>query len=75
MTQSFIANTIGITQQAYSNIENGNRTPSMATAIKIAELLGFDWRLFFPKLSIPKSYSEIAERKCNDDTDYTKSEH
>ncbi len=46
-TQKEIAELTGITQQMYSNIENGKRRPSVAVAKKIAEVLNFDWTLFF----------------------------
>lgn len=37
-TQQFVANSIGITKASYSNIENGNRNPSMRVALKIQKL-------------------------------------
>jgi len=46
-TQITLAEIVGITQQQYSFIEKGQRSPSPKTAQKIAETLGFDWKLFF----------------------------
>ncbi len=37
-SQEELANKINITQQAYSNYENGNRLPSIEILIKIADL-------------------------------------
>jgi putative transcriptional regulator len=37
LKQSDIANTVGITQQAYSYIETNQMKPSLETAIKISE--------------------------------------
>lgn len=46
-TQQKIADQCGISQNFYSWIENGERTPSVKVAKKIAEVLDFDWTLFF----------------------------
>jgi len=47
-SQTGAAKAIGICPQMYNFIENGRRRPSVETAKKIASVLGFDWRLFFP---------------------------
>lgn len=47
MTQEEIARKTGVTRQLISILENGNSSPSVPTAKKIAEALGFDWQLFF----------------------------
>lgn len=39
-TQQFVADEIGITKAAYSNIENGNRIPSLKVALQIKKLFG-----------------------------------
>ena len=49
MTMTKVALAAGITPQAYSYIENGDRNPSVPTAQKIASVLGFDWTEFFEK--------------------------
>ena len=48
MTQIEVAEKVGITQQMYWMIENGERRPSVETAKKIAAVLGFDWTMFYP---------------------------
>lgn len=48
LTQEEVSERIGITRSSYTNIENGERRPSVETAKKIAAVLGFDWTLFFP---------------------------
>lgn len=47
MTQEMVAQRAGILRPSYSNIENGERRPSVETAKKIAEVLGFEWTKFF----------------------------
>ena len=49
LEQKDIALKINKTQACYSYIENGNRNPSVELAQKIADVLDFDWTLFFPK--------------------------
>jgi putative transcriptional regulator len=39
LTQAQIAKAVGISVTMYSRIENGKRTPSLETALKIAQLL------------------------------------
>lgn len=47
MKQQQVADSANISRQGYSFIESGERTPSVPTAKKIAEVLGFDWTEFF----------------------------
>ena len=47
ITQEEIAKKAGIARSSYTNIENGERRPSVETAKKIAAVLGFDWTLFY----------------------------
>lgn len=49
LTRADIVKKIGITQQAYNYIENNNRNPSVELAQKIADILDFDWTIFYPK--------------------------
>lgn len=49
LSQKEVALAINITEAYYSFIENGKRNPSVELAQSIAEFLGFDWRLFYPK--------------------------
>ena len=46
-SQSKVAKEIGIAQSTYASIETGYRTPSVETAKKIADVLGFPWTRFF----------------------------
>lgn len=46
-SQENIARLAGITQQMYSWIERGDRTPSVDVAKRIALVLGFEWTMFF----------------------------
>jgi putative transcriptional regulator len=46
-SQEHVAEMAGITQQYYSFIESGERTPSVETAQSIANVLGFNWTRFF----------------------------
>lgn len=46
-SQEHIAGLAGITQQMYSWIERGERTPSVEVAKKIAAVLDFDWTRFY----------------------------
>jgi len=41
MTQSQVAEGVGVTTQHYNYIENGERNPSPEIAKKIADILGF----------------------------------
>lgn len=47
MTQAQIAEKLGITRQAISNIENGIAKPNVENAKKLGNLLGFDWTEFY----------------------------
>lgn len=47
LSQEQVAEQVGISQQFYSFIENGERTPSVETAQAIANVLGFPWTRFF----------------------------
>ena len=48
MTMKDVADVVGITQVSYWQIEHGICKPRVDNAKKIANLLGFDWRLFYP---------------------------
>lgn len=47
VSQKELSQEIGIAQASYSNIENGERRPSVAVAKRIGAALGFDWTRFF----------------------------
>jgi putative transcriptional regulator len=47
MTHEGVASLAEISRQYYSMIENGERNPSVAVAKRIADVLGFNWIIFF----------------------------
>lgn len=47
LTQSQLAEKVGVTQQVMSKYETGERTPSVKTAKKIGKILRFGWTKFF----------------------------
>ena len=49
LTRTDMVERLKITQQAYNYIENNNRNPSVELAQKIADILDFDWTMFYPK--------------------------
>ena len=58
LEQKDVSDLIGTTQQFYSYVENGSRRPSPETAIKLGNVLEFDWRLFYEKKSKLKERAE-----------------
>lgn len=50
LTHEEIAKIVGVKRQYYSMIENGSRTPSVKVAQKIADVLNFEWILFFDEV-------------------------
>lgn len=47
LSQVDVANKVGITRVSYARIEIDERSPSVETAKKIANVLGFDWTRFY----------------------------
>ena len=47
LTQEKVAEQVNIKRADYSMIESGTRTPSVSLAKSIAEIIGFDWTIFF----------------------------
>ena len=47
MTQQELASKSCVSRVTISRIENGKFLPSVDVAKRIAEVLGFDWTLFF----------------------------
>lgn len=47
LTQQEVADMACVKRAFYTQIENGTRNPSVATAQRIAQALNFDWPLFF----------------------------
>lgn len=50
LTVSEAAKKCSISRAFYAQIENGVRNPSVYTAQKIGQALGFDWTVFFPQV-------------------------
>lgn len=42
LTQQSLADAAGISRATYTNIENGKKNPSLALAVKIKRVLGYD---------------------------------
>lgn len=47
LTQEQVAERAGISRTFYTEIETGSKKPSTKTAKKIAQVLNFDWVIFF----------------------------
>ncbi len=47
LSQVKLSELVGITQQYYSNIESGKKTPSPTLAMRIGRVLNFPWTRFF----------------------------
>lgn len=47
LTHDDVAEQAGMTRAYYSMIENGVRTPSPSYAIRLGEILGFNWTRFY----------------------------
>lgn len=47
LTQQVLADRIGVDRTLISKIESGDSSPSVVTAKKIANELGFNWTEFF----------------------------
>ena len=59
-SQSKVAKESGIAQSTYASIETGYRTPSVETAKKIADVLGFPWTQFFENVDDPDNKTPSA---------------
>lgn len=46
MTQEELAREASIARTTYSSIEQGRRNPSVKNAMRIAEILNFEWTIF-----------------------------
>ncbi|MCL6455093.1 MAG: helix-turn-helix domain-containing protein [Alicyclobacillus sp.] len=51
LTHQEVAVRAGISRHYYTMIANGNRRPSVEVAQRIANVLGFDWTIFFEQKS------------------------
>ena len=51
MSEKSVAEAVGISQPSYHRIEVGQQTPSVDTAKRIADVLGFYWAKFWENKS------------------------
>ncbi|WP_068672318.1 helix-turn-helix transcriptional regulator [Oceanobacillus sp. Castelsardo] len=58
LTQSEVAMLSGISRSHYTHIEQGNKTPSVEVAKRIAKTLKFDWVIFFENSGSLKEQTE-----------------
>ncbi len=47
LTQTQVAEAVGIARESYTNIENGVRRPSVKVAMRLGDVLDFKWALLF----------------------------
>lgn len=52
MSEKDVADAVGISQPNYHRIEAGQQNPSVQTAKRIADVLGFYWAKFYDKISV-----------------------
>ena len=62
MTQKEVASAMGISQQAYSQYESGNRRPKIDTIIRIADALCVDIDSFIGAEAVSSERVQIAKR-------------
>lgn len=58
--QSDIAGFLGITQQAYSNIENSENPPKMETCIKLSKIFNKPIDYIFPDIFLSNNTSKTC---------------
>ena len=58
--QSDIAGFLGITQQAYSNIENSDNPPKMETCIKLSKIFNKPIDYIFPDIFLSNNTSKTC---------------
>ena len=61
-TQQKVAEECGLSRSAYTNIENGNRNPSIKTAKLLGTALGIDWRSIYDEVDEDDTARDSAER-------------
>ncbi len=59
-SQQDIADFLGFTQQAYSNIENSDKPPKIETCIKLSKLFNKPIDYIFPDIILSKNTSETC---------------
>ncbi|MDW7614284.1 helix-turn-helix transcriptional regulator [Peribacillus simplex] len=73
LTQEEIASRVNIKRPYYTQIESGTRRPSVKVAKEIAEIIGFDWTLFFKKDCSELEHKEVPYANHNNDFRSTRS--
>lgn len=61
LTQEKVAESVGIERSYYTKIENGT-VPSVRVAKRIAEVLQFEWPIFFESNSAKKAQNSLSEK-------------
>lgn len=62
-SQQDIASFIGLTQQAYSNIENANKPPKMETCIKLSKIFNKPIDYIFPDIFLTNNTSKPCKEE------------
>ena len=60
-SQQDIANFLGITQQAYSNIEKSDKPPKIETCIKLSKFFNKPIDYIFPDIFLSKNTSDTCK--------------
>lgn len=60
LTQEEVAKLSGISRTHYTQIETGNKTPSVEVAKRIARTLKFDWVVFFDNKCSLKEQKQLV---------------
>lgn len=59
--QKEVAKFLGITQQAYSNIENSDKPPKIETCIKLSKFFGKPIDYIFPDIFLQQNTSKTCK--------------
>ncbi len=62
LTQEEVAKLSGISRSHYTQIESGNKTPSVEVAKRIAKTLKFEWVIFFENKCSLKEHLQINKQ-------------
>ncbi len=63
LTHGEVAARANIGRAYYTMIENGSRTPSVAVAKRLGDVLGIGWTLFFDKQGNETTHEECGKRR------------
>ena len=62
MTQEFVAETLGVSRQAVSKLENGTADPSTSNLIALAKLYGISAEEILHSAANPKNYQDQEDQ-------------